>query len=167
MTQFDVKAQKPEMTVLIKGPIDENSRFVNLDLNGFNTLVLDLNQVAMINSMGLKNWLLWIKKLPTGMVIKFQNCPRNVVDQMNILQGFLPSGALVESFYVPYVCSDCGHEKNQLAVRKKDFHEATTDTPFGINLPETQICPKCQGELEIDVVPNKYYYFLQLRRKQS
>ncbi len=163
-SQFKVFSGDTECSVHIEGPINENTIFSQIDLQGAKILILDLEHVRSLNSMGLRNWMLWIRSLKSRSQTFFRNCPRVVVDQMNILQGFLPMGAVVESFFVPYWCSSCEHEENHLATRGRDFMEGTVDTPEGLTLTETRPCPVCSGQMEWDIIPLKYFAFLKYRK---
>jgi anti-anti-sigma regulatory factor len=162
--QMIVESQNQTLKVSIIGAINENTTFAELDLNGAKEIHLDLKQVSNLNSMGLRNWLIWVKKLKGKAQMRFQNCPRVVVEQMAILQGFLPIGAIVDSFQVPYYCDSCGHEEQFMAFRGRDYMEATADTPEGVKVPEIKPCPSCQLKMNIDIVPLKYFSFLKNRR---
>lgn len=163
-SQFKISTDDDIVIIRIFGDINENTKFVELVLPPLKKIVLDLTEVKTLNSMGLKNWLQWVKKFKIYTQFVFKGCPRPVVDQMNILQGFLPMGALVESFFVPYYCSHCGHEEEFFAVRGRDFMEATVDTKEGILLTQKRQCMMCGKESELDVVPAKYFSFLKYRR---
>lgn len=163
MQQFNVTQKQNECTIEVQGAINENSDFSVIDLKSAKMVYLDLKSVTTLNSMGLRNWVNWVKQLKiTQMIVR--HCPRAVVDQMNILHGFLPMGAIVESFFVPYSCQNCGLEENYLALRGRDFQEGNVDTKEGHNLPQVKTCPKCQGQMEMDVVSSRYFIFLKYRR---
>lgn len=162
--QFDVKHEGDQCTVRVSGAINENIDFTQVDVKSPKVLYLDLKDVKSLNSMGLRNWVLWVKEIKRTTQIVFRNCPHCVVDQMNILSGFLPMGAVVESFYVPYTCLSCSFEHKHLAVRGKDYMEGTVDTKEGAALPQSRQCPECKEKMEIDVVAAKYFHFLKYRR---
>ncbi|MGE0764155.1 MAG: hypothetical protein AB7N80_12815 [Bdellovibrionales bacterium] len=164
MKQFRVENKGNECVIHISGTINENSDFSQLRLEGSKLIYLDLSEVKNLNSMGLRNWVMWIKQLKVKSQMVFRNCPRTVVDQMNILQGFLPMGAIVESFFVPYACPACGKEESYLAVRGKDYMEGSVDTKEGSSLPENGVCKSCGAKTEIDIIPSKYFNFLKYRR---
>jgi len=162
--QFKSFNHGEECTVVVDGQIDENSDFSKVQVGAASTIFLDLQNVSSLNSMGLKKWLEWVRDIRDGRQLFFRNCPRPVVDQMNILNGFLPMGAIVESFSVPYYCGECSHEENYLATRGKDFLEGTVDKKEGVLLTEKKECPICQAKMEWDIIPQKYFSFLKYRR---
>ena len=40
-------------------------------------------------------------KCPGQCKIEFRNCPKVIIDQINMVKGFLPENAIVESFLRP------------------------------------------------------------------
>ncbi len=163
-SQFKIFNDGQICVVHVTGAINEETIFQEIDPGASMVVTLDLDKVVSLNSMGLRNWVLWVKQLRSKFQMVFRNCPRVVVDQMNILNGFLPMGAIVGSFYVPYYCESCGREDNLLATRGKDYMEATVDAREGIKIPEQRPCPVCQEEMALDVIPAKYFSFLKYRR---
>ncbi|MGE4133592.1 MAG: hypothetical protein AB7F86_18290 [Bdellovibrionales bacterium] len=149
--------KKPEgaSTVLeIKGNIDEDANFAPQELGGAATVVLDLENVSAINSVGIREWIKWIKGLPGGVALKVRKCPKIIVDQINMVSGFLPANAQVESFYVPYYSDASGSEKMVLFQFGKEFKDGEVHAP-----PEVK---DESGELmEMDVIEAKYFKFLK------
>jgi anti-anti-sigma regulatory factor len=163
-SQFKVFSSDGECKIQMEGFINENTDFEEIRLADAKIVILDLELVRSLNSMGLRNWVSWVKTFRAKAQIFFRKCPRPVVDQMNILQGFLPMGAIVESFFVPYCCKSCDHEENFLATRGKDFMEGTIDAKEGMFVPATRPCPVCGAQMEWDVIPVKYFSFLKYRK---
>lgn len=153
-----------QMTLALTGNLNENAEFPQLDVNGVREVVLDLSGIKMLNSVGLRSWLLWIKTFAQKTGLVFVNCPRHVVDQMNILDGFLPTHARVDSFFVPYFCESCDATESILARRGQDFMEGTADTREGVTLPDERPCPHCQKPMEMDVLRDRYFSFLKYRK---
>lgn len=164
LQQFEVVHGPSECTLSIRGVINENTDFSQIDLKSAKLVYLDLKEVKTLNSMGLRNWVLWVKQIKDSTQMIVRHCPRTVVDQMNILHGFLPMGAVVESFFIPYTCSSCQHEENYLAIRGRDYKEGTVDSKEGASILNTRPCVKCKETMEMDVVPARYFNFLKYRR---
>jgi anti-anti-sigma regulatory factor len=155
---------KTEHTVLsFAGEIDEDSDFSGIEVGKSASLVIDLDGVTSVNSAGLRSWVRWIKSLTTPRDMVFRHCRRSIVEQMNILQGFLRPGSKIESFYVPYHCEKCGHEEDRLARLHQDYTQGLVDHPEQVRLPARVKCPKCDGALEWDVIEAKYFRFLKYR----
>jgi hypothetical protein len=146
------------------GEIDEHSDFSKIELPAKGILTIDLKGITMLNSMGLRNWVQWSRGLRKLATVKLENCPNIIVHQINVLEGFIPLGATVESMDVPYFCDSCNAEFYYHAVRGTDYMEATQEKPLQINLPEPVPCPECGEDAGCDFIPNKHFHFLNRKR---
>ena len=142
-----------QVVIAIAGNIDEDSNFSNHKLNDDKEIILDLEHVTSINSCGIREWINWLKDASNTKLV-FKKCPKVIIDQINMVSGFLPEKARVESFYVPYYSEDTGEEKLVLFTHGKEF------TDNSVNAPETITDNESGDELEIDVVETKYFRFL-------
>ena len=109
------------LEVFFAGKIDENMQFSTVKVPPAQIMIFDFADVLMINSIGIREWVRWIRQLPGNVIMKFRRCPRAVVEQINILEGFLPKGARVESFFVPYYCEKCDQTHNVLYEKDRQF----------------------------------------------
>ena len=141
------------LKIEIDGHIDEESVFPELDLGGVNKMVVNLDKVTAINSVGIREWIKWSKGLGSVATIEIHHCPKVVVDQVNMVAGFLPPNAKMESFYVPYYSDDSGEEKMVLFKRGEHFGDSGVTPPGGLKDSEG-------NEMEIDVIEAKYFKFL-------
>ncbi len=159
-----VQTSGPVTELSLAGVIDEQSDFNSFQIpSGTQKLVINMKDIRLLNSVGLRSWVLWAKTLRSIPVIALKNCPGVVVHQMNILDGFIPLQAVVESFEVPYHCESCEHGESLWLERGKDFFEQTADTAARIQAPEEKPCPACGAVMEMDASPRKYFRFLSLR----
>jgi hypothetical protein len=85
------------MNVFIEGPINETFASFNLKISREKSIRFDFSKVTTVNSMGIRFWIAWIHNNP-GVVFHFKNCPVCVVDQINNVSDFMPSGTTIESF---------------------------------------------------------------------
>jgi len=164
--ELKIKLESADKIQIVKmdGDIDENAKFPPVDTEGIKQFILDLKQVSTINSAGIREWIRWIEKIPTQIEIAFRHCPRPIVDQINILKGFLPNNAEVESFYVPFYCERCGKRENKLYHRGIDFTKGSVDSPPKIKLEPPEDCEEKECPIELDVLEPKYFGFLKYRR---
>lgn len=156
MGQFNVdkKSDGGAAVLSFKGHIDEDASFAGLEFGPENQIIFDLQEVSAINSCGIREWINWIRTAPSGSQIIYKNCPKVIVDQINMVAGFLPDNAKVESFYVPYYCESSGNEKMVLFTEGKEFKDGEVFPPEDIKDDET-------GEfMEMDVIEAKYFKFL-------
>lgn len=147
------KKNEDQLEIQIEGTIDEDTHFSHDALKGAKVLVFDFSEVRAINSCGIREWIKWIKPFDQSS-ITYRKCPKIIVDQINMIDGFLPPTALVESFYVPYYSDSTGEEKQVLFSQGKEFDE------MGVKCPNNIVDSKNQP-MEIDVMESKYFKFLK------
>ncbi len=154
MSKFDyTTAEESNFTnVLLEGPINESFATFNLKVTREKSIRFDFSKVTTINSMGIRYWISWIHNNP-GVVFHFRNCPVCIVDQINNVSDFMPSGTTIESFYVPFYSEFTGEEKHELYVLKRDYNQ-------GQLAKVKEIKDSQNNPMEIDVYPQKYFKFL-------
>ncbi|HMN67838.1 MAG TPA: hypothetical protein PKC28_04795 [Bdellovibrionales bacterium] len=149
------KSQDGTKVVLaIQGNIDEDANFTPPDLGSSSAIVLDLEEVTAINSVGIREWIKWVKTLPASLPLSVRRCPKIIVDQINMVAGFLPQGAVVESFYVPYYSDASGNEKMVLFENGKEFKGGDVHPPNEVKDETGEV-------MEMDVIESKYFKFLK------
>lgn len=154
MGKFDVKMNKTadKLTVQVVGIIDEDVDFSQYNLTGHQVIDVELGGLKSINSCGIREWIKWMGSAAGK--ISFSNCPKVIVDQINMVDGFLPANGQVASFYVPYYNDDSGAEKNVL------FRYGTEFTENGV-VPPVSVKDESGNEMEMDVIESKYFKFLK------
>lgn len=155
MGKFEIKIDKVGdlSKIQIAGVIDEDVDFSQHKLEGAAKLELDLGGIKSINSCGIREWIKWLGDAGQAPVTYF-NCPKIIIDQVNMVKGFLPAQGKVASFYVPYYSEEAGSEENILFVHGKEFSDA------GVN-PPAEVKDKDGNVMEMDVVEDKYFRFLK------
>jgi hypothetical protein len=154
MSKFELKIDKnaDAAKITIAGIIDEDVDFNEFSLNGINQMEFDLNSVKSINSCGIREWIKWLGTNSKAKMT-YVNCPKIIVDQINMVDGFLPKNGKVLSFYVPYYNDDSGTEKNVL------FRHGTEYTDTAVTPPE-KVVDEIGNSMEMDVIETKYIKFL-------
>jgi hypothetical protein len=155
MSKYDIKIEKSggNYKVHVAGVLDEDTDFSPHSLAGSAQIEMHLKDVKGINSCGIREWIKWIGTAEKAQVTYFE-CPKIIVDQINMVQGFLPSGGKVMSFFVPYYCDDSGEEKNILFSHGKEYTDTTVTSPASVK-------DSAGNDMEIDVVEAKYFKFIQ------
>lgn len=148
------KKNNDQLYVQLEGNLDEECSFPTSSLSGFKTIIFDFGNVTGINSCGIREWIRWISAHKDTSTMYFRNCPKIIVDQINMVDGFLPSNGRVESFFVPYYSEETDEEKHILFSYGVEFNDS------GIHYPEKILDSKNQP-MEIDVIESKYFRFLQ------
>lgn len=164
--EYKISSDDKTYTIHFSGEIDENADFSALNILPNKALVIDLNEVRYLNSMGLRSWIYWIRSLKSKQV-QLRNCHPGIIHQINVLEGFLPLGGVVESFWVPYFCESCEKAFNEHASRGVDYQEVTADQSEMLNIPMEKPCPKCGETSDIDVIPSHFFKFLGKRTRRG
>ncbi len=135
-------------TWILSGVIDESA-----DLSFLERLTvparLNLRGVRRINSYGVRSWIEAVRRIPPAIGFELVECPPSVVDQINMVAGFLGRGR-VTSFFAPMICDRCGSEQEEL-FQTEDYRRAG-------RLPEVK-CPKCGATMQLDDLEEQYLLF--------
>ena len=155
MSKFEIKIEKAgaQFKVNVSGTIDEDVDFNAHSLAGAQAVDMNLGQIKSINSCGIREWIKWVGTA-VGAQVSYAECPKIIVDQINMVQGFLPASGKVTSFYVPYFNDDSGEEKNVLFTLGKEFTESSVTPPAQVN-------DSGGKPMEMDVVESKYFKFIK------
>ena len=145
----------------IDGAMDEHSDYSSIETQFTDEVVFDFDNVEHINSTGIKHWVQWISKVSTdnpNLKFFFVNCPKPIVDQINMVDGFLPQQSVVKSFKVPYFCEVCDKDMTCTFVLGREYQMDGDKVKLSIP-PNT--CDRADCEMEPDVVEQKYFKFLK------
>ncbi|MBK9321724.1 MAG: hypothetical protein IPM97_02005 [Bdellovibrionaceae bacterium] len=155
MSKFDVKMDKAgeSLKVNLAGSIDEDADFTQLSLAGASKIEIEMSGLKSINSCGIREWIKWLSTVPASK-ISFNQCPKVIVDQINMVDGFLPANAKVESFFVPYYNDDSGAEKNVLFRYGTEFSDSAV-------MPPSDVKDDDGNPMEMDVIESKYFKFIK------
>lgn len=136
--------------VQLSGIMDEDMDLSSVSNLLEGTIVFDFKEVSSINSCGIRDWISFIS--PLSQKIVYRNCPKIIIEQMNMVKGFLPEGSSIESFYAPFFCESC--ENEELVLLTPDKIEAR-------KAPTNIKCSNCGAEgMEFDALPQQYFHFL-------
>lgn len=157
MGKFNVEHKQAggQDVLVLAGHIDEDANFAAVPLGTTPELVIDFDKVTSINSCGIREWIKWIKTVPGERKVTYVNCPKIIVDQANMVSGFVPDNGKIKSFYVPYYCDSTDTEKMILFSEGKEFTGSEVNAPSGIKDDQSG------EEMEMDVIEAKYFKFLQ------
>ena len=135
----------------LSGEINED--LIVDELVGFKADIIkvDFQNVKMINSCGVREWIKLVEALANqGSKVEYHNCPQIVIQQVNMVTGFIPDGGQVVTFYAPYFCDECEHEEKVLL---------TSTELEGRQAPELK-CGNCGAMSEIDAMEDVYLNFI-------
>lgn len=145
-------------TLHLKGSLDEHSSALDgVEVNPDFDLHLDLKDLTAINSLGIRNFHDWIFGVKCQK-LKLFHCPRVFVNQLNMVDGFMPSKTEIESFFVPYYAEETGQEVQVLFTKYLEFkYERGL---LRLSVPKIQ---DSKGHtMELDVMRDQYFRFLTI-----
>lgn len=138
-----------EAHISLEGVIDEDANFDKIKSLKMNQFIFDFNNVSMINSCGIREWIKYLQEIESAKV-SYINCPQIIIEQVNMVHGFIRQGITVESFYAPYFCTSCDTGKKILLKNSEVINMK----------PPTKTCNTCSSELEFDAIAKQYFSFL-------
>jgi anti-anti-sigma regulatory factor len=134
----------------LEGSIDEDATFEEIEKVSGSEYIFDFDKVKMINSCGIREWIKFIEKLPKGSKIIYKKCPQIIIEQINMVHGFIPAGASIESFYAPYYDEDSDTE-HKILLNSSDIKGGKAPTVKS---------PDSGKEMEFDAIEEQYFSFL-------
>ncbi len=149
--QIDTHIVDDKLIINFIGQMDEDadfSKILNIKASHF---VFDFEKISLLNSCGIREWITFLDGISEDVKITYMNCPQIIIEQMNMVHGFIKEGAKIESFYAPYYCESCDEECKVLIQTSdlKDLHAPS------------QKCEKCGEEMEFDAIEAQYFNFLK------
>ncbi len=155
MAKFELKKENSggKLVIHLSGMIDEDADFHGCPLAGASNLEIDLVNVKGINSCGIREWIKWMEPV-AAVPVELKSCPKVIIDQINMVDGFLPPKGKIQSFYVPYFSEGSGEEKSVLFSLGKEFKDGQLSPPSTIKDSEGNM-------MEMDVIESKYFKFLK------
>lgn len=138
-----------EAYVSFEGVIDEDANFEKIKSLKMSQFIFDFNNVTMINSCGIREWIKYLDEIEEAAVV-YQNCPQIIIEQINMVHGFIRKGIKVESFFAPYFCVSCDTGK-KILLKESEVQNSK---------PPLKHCNTCKSELEFDAIEKQYFSFL-------
>ncbi|AYF43570.1 MULTISPECIES: hypothetical protein [Halobacteriovorax] len=144
----EVKTENDTTIVNLTGRIDEDADLKPiLDLKD-KKLHINFNNVEMINSCGIREWINMLGELSGK--ITYSHCPQSVIEQINMVHGFIKPGIDVESFYAPYY-EESTDEVKMILINTSDVVD--NKAPVMKN--------DAGEELEFDAIEAQYFQFIK------
>lgn len=149
---IDFKFGTEQSFYTFRGDVDETFVHEQIPLPQSRTVFLNLCQINYFNSIGIREWIHFMRRLAKICSPILQECSVGVIDQINMVPDTL-GNSRVESFFAPYYCG-CGKESNrliQVAEYESDLRQMEAPT-FEC---------ECGQTLEFDAIEESYFQFLQ------
>lgn len=150
LTQWEIVHETQRIRVVLKGDFTEATRFDDLEPSMVGRVDFDMAQVRYMNSLGVRAWCEFLRTAPIQ-GYEFHACSVPFVLQASMVEDVVGRGT-VTSFFAPYHCSRCDHQEERLL-------QSAALLASGLE-PPSFTCPKCDGKLAFDDLPERYFAFL-------
>ncbi len=145
----EVRPEAGITRVTIAGTIDEDSDLAPLArLKG--PVEIDLSGVRRLNSVGIREWMDAMRALASRSKVTFVRCSRAIVEQLNMIHGFLGHCTVV-SFFAPMRCEPCDRDVDHL------FDKRTVAADDGLS----EVRCTCGRVMDLDELEDSYLLFIR------
>ncbi len=146
--KVDIKAENDETILTLTGRIDEDADLSPILDHKDKNLHINFNHVDMINSCGIREWINMLDQLKGK--ITYSHCPQAVIEQVNMVHGFIKPGINVESFYAPYY-EESSDDVKMMLIKTSDVVDN-----------KAPVLKNDDGEeLEFDAIEAQYFQFIK------
>lgn len=153
--EIELATSPDEHHLTLSGQVDEQTQLVDLAGRLDHKVVLDLERVSFVNSVGIREWIRMLRVLDEhDLEVRMVRCSEAMIHQMNMIVE-AKGRAGVDSFFAPYLCAECGYE-GSMCLEVADHAE----TLARLEAPEVS-CPECNGRMEFNEIPGRYLLFLE------
>jgi anti-anti-sigma regulatory factor len=149
---WSLQQDRASVVVSLTGAIDEDANFERLlsKLNNMSAIRIDMSGVGRINSCGVREWVNFVRALPSNADLALEKCPSVVVAQINMISNFA-ANARILSVKAPFVCDSCGHEEEILVDLQRGEKPSL----------EARACSSCgKKALVFDDLEESYFAFI-------
>ncbi len=153
---------KQGIELVLIGYMDEQTLLPEAErFKDFRRLIINFGRVNAILSMGVKAWVNFSGQLEAfpHLEIEYKNCSKQVIDQINLVKGFLPKNAKVSTLFVPIFCDRCNRTfkilRNTDSIRS-EIHNVVAS----MEVSDCSEFPSCKNSFELDCNPDFYLKFL-------
>ena len=150
LTQWQVVKDGERTRVVLRGDFTEATRFDELLPAMVGRVVFDMAQVTYMNSLGVRAWCEFLRQARIQ-GYEFHACSVPFILQASMVRDVIGRGT-VTSFFAPFHCISCDHQEERLL-------QSAAVLASGLE-PPVFSCPKCDGELTFDDLPERYFAFL-------
>ncbi|MFG1485935.1 hypothetical protein [Halobacteriovorax sp. RZ-2] len=146
--KVEIKTENDVTILNLTGRIDEDADLTPILGVKDQDLHINFNAVEMINSCGIREWINMLGEL-TG-AITYSHCPQTVIEQINMVHGFIKPGIKVESFYAPYY-EESSDDVKMILIKTSDVVDN-----------KAPVMKNDDGEeLEFDAIEAQYFQFIK------
>ena len=148
--KLEITHKGSDTLIELSGHINEDSDLSAMKELAGENLTLDLSGITLINSCGIRDWIEFQKENFKFSTVKYQKCPQVIIEQMNIVAGFIHPEGIIESFFAPYYNESSDQEVKLLLTPSE-----VIDGKAPFKKDDTGV------DLEFDDIEAQYFNFLK------
>jgi hypothetical protein len=151
---FSIDEKTSPPVIILAGPVDESATNTLISLKNLpnGPYIFNLIGLSGINSIGVRNWLNFMKEFQIQHEVRFSNCTVEFIRQVNMIPPFIGKGK-IESFFAQFYCETCEDSFDVL------FYSTTPLDDLNSSL-SSQRCKTCSSISECVESPDEYLRFL-------
>ena len=149
--KFTIAKKALEVVVEVQGAITEDLSFDELIKIEGSLLRINFKKLTLINSCGVREWIKFLNQVKNKAII-YEECPKVLIDQINMVKGFLPINCKIDSFYGPYY-SEADDEEIDFLIMSSEIGSDMT--------PPQKKHPESGSVMVFDDIPKSYFAFLK------
>jgi hypothetical protein len=144
--------EKDELHVSLRGSLEEGADLLNLFGTLTHKLCINTRWLTKVNSAGIDLLLKFLAGCKNGGIqVRYSECSHAFSNYLRFVLMHGLSGP-VESVVGPFSCAKCPSDFEVLI--------KTSDIKSVMAQVKAQRCPKCQGPVQFDELPEEYFAFL-------
>jgi CheY-like chemotaxis protein len=153
LSTWRIEERSGQQVVVLQRNLGERSNFTGLPELLREHVVFDMRHLSMIASVGVGEWVNFLREIPEEVTYEFVHCPVTFCVQASYVSDMIGAGQ-VRTFYAPYFCADCNIEVER-ELKADDFEADEEVTP-----PKMR-CAGCGAPMEFEDLPDRYFRFLK------
>lgn len=153
MQGINVTKTQEGLLLKVSGNLDQGFPFPEPSILQSEKIIMDFEDMKLINSLGIRNFILFCEALPASKLI-YKNCPCILVNQFNMVKSMISPRVKVESFFAPYF-APITHEELEILISPEDVKNGQAPK---------RTHPHTGEELDFDDLDERYFYFLTLMK---
>lgn len=148
MSHLDVRIE--DHRVHFSGRIDDTAQLDRLASElPAGPIVLDTDGVTFINSIGMREWIRFVRAIRAGgRQLTLERVADVLMTQMNMINEL--HGITVTSFHAQYACGHCGFESQPL------IDAIANQQALKMLAPPRLPCPECGSNMDLADFPERY-----------
>lgn len=149
MTSMTIAIEDDGALIKIAGPLTEEADYTPALDGAASTVRVDLSGIVRVTSLGVRDWVLFLRALCADRTVTLERCSSLMVRQFGMVPSTLGE-ASVSTIMLPFFCEGCDDDREVL-------YEVTGSPPTE---PPEATCPTCGEAMDFDDVPDAYFSFL-------